>query len=85
MSRREFITLLGVALARPPAADRRSGEFLIKGGEMGARLWLPNSELKAEGTEFDAGTARIVAPKQPPSRANQPGHWTSSLACGASP
>ena len=49
------------------------------------RLWLPNSELKAEGTEFDTGTARPVAPKEPPSSANQPGHWTSSLACGASP
>src|SRR5262249_33324506 len=73
MSQREFVTLLGVALTYPPAADRRSGEFLIKGGEMGARLWLPNSELKAEGTELDTGTARPVAPKEPPSSANQPG------------
>jgi hypothetical protein len=30
MSQREFITLLGVALAWPPPADRRSGEFLSK-------------------------------------------------------
>src|SRR5262249_59063154 len=73
MSRRDFVTVRGVAWGWPPAAARRSGEFLIKGGEMGARLWLPNSELKAEGTELDTGTARPVAPKEPPSSANQPG------------
>jgi hypothetical protein len=39
-----------------------------------------DSELKAEGTEFDTRTARPVAPKEPLSSAKQPGHWTSSLA-----
>jgi len=43
----------------------------MKGDETGARLWL--SKLKAEGTEFDTGAARPVAPKEPPSSANQPG------------
>jgi hypothetical protein len=38
MSQRELVTLLGVALAEPPAADRRSG-FLIKGDETGARAY----------------------------------------------
>jgi len=72
----------GPARVWPPAPDRRSGARRWDGR---ARLWLPNSELKAEGTEFDSGTARPVAPKEPPSSANQPGHWISSLACGASP
>jgi hypothetical protein len=37
MSWREFITLLGAAVAWPPAANRH----LIKGDETSARLWLP--------------------------------------------
>ena len=73
MSQREFITLLGVAVVWPPSARPPVRRIFIKGDETGARLWLPNSELKAEGTEFDTGTARPIAPKEPPSGANQPG------------
>ena len=35
------------------------------------------SELEAEGTEFYTGTERLIATKEPPSSANQPGHRIS--------
>ena len=82
MSQREFVTLLGVAVIAP---DRRPANSYQRRRDGRARLWLPNSESKAEGTEFDTGTARPVAPKEPPSSANQPGHCTSSLAYRPSP
>jgi hypothetical protein len=51
MSWREFITLLGAAVAWPPAANRRFGEFLSKAMRR-ARLWLPirNQRPKAQNS-----------------------------------
>ncbi|SRR6266404_4502976 len=40
------------------------------------------SELEAEGTEFYTGTERLIATKEPPSSANQPGHRISPSCMG---
>jgi hypothetical protein len=41
-------------------------------------------ELQTKGTEFYAGTARLIATKEPPSGANQPGHRTLPRVLNAS-
>jgi hypothetical protein len=83
---RDFLLLAkaprpAVRVDRPGLGHNAAGMRVMTERLAAQRRVFACSELQAKGTEFYAGTARLIATKEPPSGTNQPGH-SASPSCG---